>query len=243
LWLQVMELLGNMHPTNSSYRIDLLTKSYTQLKEQLLQTTHTINTSSSTSGANGAMALGALAGSGPVTQLTEPWFGFDAISVPLPDQLTASWASSGEGDELGLPPPNPYIPTDFNLKFTAEAAARPAGDSQQKQQQQQQQQQQPKQLHKKEKEQQQQPAMKVLPGVQDWMLVGDSAAAADIDSILATPPAMLVDDPGEGCGQGLRCLRMYLYMHTWQLGMSVPDLCTLQGGWTNGRMGVMPIRA
>jgi hypothetical protein len=101
-----------MHPASSSFRIDLLTKSYTAIKQQLQQAAADpgswLNPGSSSSG---------------VQDFTEPWFKMDALSVKLPDSLTGGWAESAVADDLALPPPNPYIPSDFELKTDGSSAA------------------------------------------------------------------------------------------------------------------------
>jgi secreted Zn-dependent insulinase-like peptidase len=65
-------------------------------------------------------------------EIREPWFGLDAISAELPRELTDWWAGVGGAAaaaadeaaaaaalpiprELALPPPNPFVPTDFAL--------------------------------------------------------------------------------------------------------------------------------
>jgi secreted Zn-dependent insulinase-like peptidase len=143
-----------MHPANSSFRIDLLTKSYAAIKQQLQQAA--ADPSSWLSNSSSSSSCG-------VQDFTEPWFKMDALSVKLPESLTGGWADSAVADDLALPPPNPYIPSDFELKTDGSAAA---ADSKQ-----------------------------LLAAVEPWMLVG--GAAAQPDMLLAAPPAMLLDEPGE----------------------------------------------
>ena len=51
---------------------------------------------------------------------TEPWFGFDYVAAPVPAGVVAAWeaacAPSARPADLALPPPNPFIPTDFTLR-------------------------------------------------------------------------------------------------------------------------------
>ncbi|KAL6756038.1 hypothetical protein V8C86DRAFT_3157294 [Haematococcus lacustris] len=86
LALQISRLLDCMHPSLSAYRIDLLTRSFEEVKAVL--------------GAGWA---------GPLQQAHEPWFNMDAAWVE-------SWAKPFAPPELRLPPPNPYLPTDFTVK-------------------------------------------------------------------------------------------------------------------------------
>jgi hypothetical protein len=157
--LQVAELLQCMQPGSSSFRIDLLTKSYAAIKQQLQEA------AADPSSWLGSSSNSSNSGSG-VQGFTEPWFKLDALSVKLPDSLTGSWAESAVADDLALPPPNPYIPSDFELKTDGStAAAAAAADSKQ-----------------------------LLAAVAPWMLVGGAAAKPDM--LLAAPPAMLLDEPG-----------------------------------------------
>jgi hypothetical protein len=113
--LQVAELLGCMNPARSSFRIDLLTKSYTAIKQQLQQAAADPGSWLSTGNSSSS--------SSRVQDFTEPWFKMDALSVNLPESLIGGWAESAVADDLALPPPNPYIPSDFELKTDGSAAA------------------------------------------------------------------------------------------------------------------------
>jgi hypothetical protein len=122
--MQVMSLLEHMHPVNSSYRIDLLTKAYPHLTQQLQQQ----------QGTAAAATTGTAAGAGltwpSVEIFTEPWFEMQGACAELPQQLRDSWAEAAVDPELALPPPNPYLPSDFSLKSppTAEPATEAAAD-------------------------------------------------------------------------------------------------------------------
>ncbi|WIA17248.1 hypothetical protein OEZ85_014121 [Tetradesmus obliquus] len=159
---KVAELLQCMQPASSSFRIDLLTKSYAAVQQQLQE---------AAADPTSWLSSGDSSSSSRVQGFTEPWFKMDALLVKLPDSLTGGWAESAVADDLALPPPNPYIPSDFELKTdgsTAAAAAAAAADSKQ-----------------------------LLAAVAPWMLVGGAAAAeAQPEMLLAAPPAMLLDEPG-----------------------------------------------
>jgi hypothetical protein len=130
-----------MHPASSSFRIDLLTKSYAAIKQQLQDAA--ADPSSWLSSRSNSSA--------GVQEFTEPWFKMDALSVKLPDSLTGSWAGSAVADDLALPPPNPYIPSDFELKSDGSATAAAAADGKQ-----------------------------LLAAVAPWMLVGGAAAQPEM---------------------------------------------------------------
>ncbi|KAF5827025.1 Metalloenzyme, LuxS/M16 peptidase-like protein [Dunaliella salina] len=109
----ITSLLDNcMHPINSSYRLDLLTKEYEPLKQQLVQQADT---------QTGLLQPAAARGQAPlkVSIETEPWFNMESAWVQVPDELCRTWATSPPPPSLKLPPPNPYIPTDFTIKRRA----------------------------------------------------------------------------------------------------------------------------
>ena len=45
----------------------------------------------------------------------EPWYGTQYSSQPLPRDWLARWEAAVPPSELRLPPPNPFVPTDFAL--------------------------------------------------------------------------------------------------------------------------------
>lgn len=49
------------------------------------------------------------------TQKKEAWYGTDFNIETLPDEWQTSWQSSAAREELHLPKPNPFIPTDFSM--------------------------------------------------------------------------------------------------------------------------------
>lgn len=97
--LQVSQLLARLHPASASYRVDLLTKQHAQLKEGLAQL---------------------LPGS---THIREPWFDMEAVSAQLPQDMCSTWATQQAAQDLRLPPPNPYVATDFSLRELQQAPA------------------------------------------------------------------------------------------------------------------------
>jgi hypothetical protein len=172
----VLELLSRMQPTSSNYRIDLLTKSYSTLAPQLQQQQQQQ--------------------SGGLTPLHEPWFDMQAIQWQLPADVIAGWASADVSTDLALPPPNPFVPTDFTLKGTpaaagagadadgtaaaAAAGAHASGAAAAQTQQQQ-------------AQQQQEQEIASLPA---WVLAPVGGRPAAVSVLLATPPAMILDKPG-----------------------------------------------
>ena len=94
----IKSLLGCMKPHGGGacFRIDLLTKSHEAAKGQ----------------------LESLAGKAGLTIKTErePWFGLEALVIEVSDSITRSWASSSTSTPMHLPPVNPYVATDFELK-------------------------------------------------------------------------------------------------------------------------------
>jgi secreted Zn-dependent insulinase-like peptidase len=97
--MQVSQLLALLHPASASYRVDLLTKQHAQLKEGL--------------------AL-LLPGS---TTIREPWFDMEAVSAQLPQEMCSTWATQQAAEDMRLPPPNPYVATDFSLRELQQAPA------------------------------------------------------------------------------------------------------------------------
>lgn len=163
-----------MDPVNSSYRIDLLTKSFSELKEQLLAQHVSAQDNNSSSGTSSGLFTSS-SNEGAVRTLTEPWFNMEAVSVQLAEQLTASWHQAEPADDLALPPQNPYIPSDFELKSDNQPSA--AGDGAMQQQQ-----------------EQQDGILGLESLIHSWMLIDGDAAKPSV--VLAQPPAMLVDEPG-----------------------------------------------
>jgi nardilysin len=92
----IQTLLDRMKPQGEAacYRIDLLTKSYDASKKQLEE----------------------LAGPAIKTEL-EPWFDLEALSVEVPRSLSLSWSGS-RSTTMHLPPVNPYVPSNFELRAT-----------------------------------------------------------------------------------------------------------------------------
>jgi hypothetical protein len=157
---QALELLGLMQPTSSNYRIDLLTKSFSTLKQQLIQQQQQQQSD---------------AGAAAVEALHEPWFGMEAVKWQVPQTLTVDWAAADVSADLGLPPPNPYIPTDFTVKpdqqqpAAADAAVAP------------------------DQQQQQQQHIAALP---PWVVAPVGGRPASVSVLLSTPPSMILDKPG-----------------------------------------------
>lgn len=124
----VEQLLGSCQPAaGGSFRVDLLTSSFAQLRQQLQQRQQ--DAGASAASPCGAMAdadvAAALAAS--ATFFTEPWFGMEAVAMQLPGSLCACWESADVAPDLALPPRNAYIPTDFRLKGAAAAQQLPGG--------------------------------------------------------------------------------------------------------------------
>lgn len=167
-----------MQPTSSNYRIDLLTKSYSTLAPQLEQQQQ----------------------SGCLTPLHEPWFDMQAIRWQLPADVITDWASADVSTDMALPPPNPFVPTDFTLKATPAAgtangvAAAGADVSRAGSQ-----------PHQQAQQQQEQ-EIASLPA---WVLAPVGGRPATVSVLLATPPAMILDKPGRVLGpsqaQGPEC--------------------------------------
>ena len=61
--------------------------------------------------------------SAPLTEILEPWFEMPALAMPLPESLSNAWATQSIDPTLRLPPVNPYVPTNFSLRASAEARA------------------------------------------------------------------------------------------------------------------------
>jgi hypothetical protein len=98
----VSQLLQRLDPATAPYRLDLLTRQYAQLKGGLL-----------------ALLPGA-------ATLREPWFDMEALAGPLQQGTCAAWAAQPPAPDMCMPPPNPYIATDFSLHQLEPAAAGPA---------------------------------------------------------------------------------------------------------------------
>jgi hypothetical protein len=90
--LQVSQLLQRLDPSSAPYRVDLLTRQYAQLKEGLL-----------------ALLPGA-------ATTHEPWFDMEALAGPLPQETCDAWGAQQPALDMRLPPPNPYVATDFSLR-------------------------------------------------------------------------------------------------------------------------------
>ena len=54
----------------------------------------------------------------------EPWYGTAYSAAPLRAELLDGWAAASPHAALQLPPPNPFIPTDFTLAADLETATR-----------------------------------------------------------------------------------------------------------------------
>lgn len=50
-----------------------------------------------------------------ITTDIEPWYGTLYSREPLPAEWLAVWEAASPPAELHLPPPNPFVPTDFAL--------------------------------------------------------------------------------------------------------------------------------
>ncbi|MEW5302568.1 MAG: hypothetical protein WDW38_002287 [Sanguina aurantia] len=99
----VEQLMGSMDPVRGSYRLDVITRDYAKLREQLTAATGPLS-------------------EGRASVMTEPWFNMEAVSVTIPEGIVQGWATSPALPELHLPPRNPYIPTDFSIKASAAAS-------------------------------------------------------------------------------------------------------------------------
>lgn len=51
---------------------------------------------------------------------TEPWFGTEYCSVPFPEKWQKIWREAKPYAEFALPPPNPFITTDFTILYDKE---------------------------------------------------------------------------------------------------------------------------
>ncbi|KAI8472962.1 MAG: Metalloenzyme, LuxS/M16 peptidase-like protein [Monoraphidium minutum] len=113
---RVAQLLGGFSPGGGSYRVDLQTTDFKTIRDQLEAGSLPRLGGGAEGGAvpNGSAANGG-GGGGRLEVFTEPWFGMDAAALTLPAALTAGWAEAAVAPDLGLPPPNPYIPSDFSL--------------------------------------------------------------------------------------------------------------------------------
>ena len=82
-----------------------------------------------TSAAAGAQGLSPWAAASGATSATEQWFGFDYVSVPLPDAVIRAWeaGAASPAPDLALPRRNPFIPTDFALRCEEEQEATDGG--------------------------------------------------------------------------------------------------------------------
>lgn len=88
----ISSLLARMTP--GDVRLDLQTKNFDECKGQLQ----------------------ALAPAELLTTGVEPWFNFPYVSSRLPLEVVEEWTAAGEcPKDLSLPPPNPYLATDFTL--------------------------------------------------------------------------------------------------------------------------------
>lgn len=50
-----------------------------------------------------------------VDQSHEGWFEFDYLSGDIPECMLEQWGAAQPGEDLQLPPPNPFIATDYDL--------------------------------------------------------------------------------------------------------------------------------
>ncbi|GLI60577.1 hypothetical protein VaNZ11_002737, partial [Volvox africanus] len=94
----VRRLMERMEPASQavSYRIDLLTRRYDEVKSRVL-------------------ALASREGVAARDE-KEPWFGLEVVVMELPQSLCDGWANQAPLEELRLPPRNPYLPSDFDLR-------------------------------------------------------------------------------------------------------------------------------
>lgn len=193
---RVAQLLGAFSATSGSYRIDLMTTEFKtamqQLKERKLPLPGGAAAAAPAGAVNGA-ASGAANGAaadgtanGALGVYTEPWFGMEAASLRLPEELTRSWAEAEASADLALPPPNPYIPSDFSLCCDAGGAAAPAA------------------------------AGGAVGGAGEGVVVEGWLAevAKGLPVVLATPPDMLVDEPG-GWRRECGCERGHPFSEPW----------------------------
>jgi hypothetical protein len=164
---RVAQLLAGFSPQSGSYRIDLLTTAFKDLKSQLLDgalpqldAPDANRTAAEAAGHEPGAAAGAHA-----AVLAEPWFGMEAAALSVPEALTAAWDAATAPPELRLPPRNPYIASDFSLCCDEggagpDAAARGAATAE--------------------------------------AAAAALAAAEGLPVVLATPPALVLDEPGAG---------------------------------------------
>ena len=163
---RVAELLALFDAAGGRYRIDLMTTAYEagakpQLLAGALPRREAAGAGGGAADGAGAQPPEAAAAAAPAAAvLTEPWFGMEAVTLELPAWLTESWAAAPVPPELALPPPNPYIPSDFSLACDAEAGgperAAAAADA----------------------------------------AAAAAAVAAGVPAVLATPPELVIDEPG-----------------------------------------------
>lgn len=230
-----------MHPALSTYRVDLLTKSFPTLKQQLQQQ-HQQQQPQQRQPATDQAPAGHDSMSQPVlfddtSYFTEPWFNMEGASMQLPEQLVSSWHDADVSSDLSLPPPNPYLPCDFSIKH------------QQMQQQEQQplQPQQPCQQQQSKQQQQQDgnvhtQLMETGNGhyvrmyLQSPASQGSEAAALDadcsyssvdswlaglgLDVVLSAPPTLVVDQPGNTLTQCLAHTHIMAIMNISQYGLA-----------------------
>jgi hypothetical protein len=147
---RVAELLALFDAAGADYRIDLQTTAFKEVKEQLLE--------GKLPRLEGLEAGAAAAAGAAAEVFTEPWFGMEAASMRVPEKLTRSWAAGEVASDLGLPPRNPYIPSDFSLRCDEAAASDPAAAAPEG-------------------------------------AAGEGAAGLPL--VLATPPTLILDQPGE----------------------------------------------
>jgi hypothetical protein len=182
---RVTQLLATFSPLAGSYRVDLLTNDFKGLTEQLLdgklprleggqQPDSQQGQDQAAAGAKGAAGA---------RVFTEPWFGMEGAALRLPEQLTGSWAEAKVAADLALPPPNPYIPSDFSLCADAVGAPAPPQNGVPPQQQ----------------------NGGLSPSPRGGALVGEASqgalegwqdAAMGLAVVLASPPALVLDEPG-----------------------------------------------
>ena len=49
----------------------------------------------------------------------EPWFGLEALVIEVPESMRRTW-SDARSTAMNLPPVNPYVPTNFELRASEE---------------------------------------------------------------------------------------------------------------------------
>ena len=107
----ISNLLDKMTP--GSVRLDLQTKAFEECKKVFLEEILGGD-------GNGADGNGVTAAEG-VKIGEEPWFKIPFLLAPLPQTILTEWTSATKPppEDLSLPPPNPYLPSDFTLKSAA----------------------------------------------------------------------------------------------------------------------------